>query len=68
MDMWPMGTIFGVADSTGPKRSEQRGSGRNLEPYVISGSFDSSDVPELLGSAAAAVRVSKPKPRARPKA
>ena len=68
MDMWPMGTIFGVADSTAPKRGKRRGSGRKLGPYVISDSSDSSDVQGILGSAAAAMRVPKPKPRARPKA
>ena len=68
MDMWPMGTIFGVAGSTTPKHGERRGSGRKPEPYVISSSSDSCDVQGILGSAAAAVRLLKTKPRARPKA
>ena len=41
--MWPMGTIFGVADSAAPKRGRQQGLGRKPKPYV-SDSSDSEDV------------------------
>ena len=36
MDMWPMGTIFGVAGSAAPKRGGRKGSRRKPELYVVS--------------------------------
>ena len=41
MDMWPIGTIFGMADSTTPKRGERSGSKRKPEPDIISDSAQS---------------------------
>ena len=66
MDMWPMGTIFSVANNTTPKRSQHTGSAHRPEPYVISDSSGSSDVQGVLGSATAPVRIPKPRPRGRP--
>ena len=64
MDMWPRGTILGMADSTAPKRGERGVSGRKPELYIIFHSSDSSDVPGSQGSAATALRVSQRKPKA----